>query len=1057
MKKLILALICLLLTTPCSAEIIVVDDDWPYDFDNIQDAIDYSTDYDTIMVFPGTYTGEGNRNINFLGKAITVQSVAPEFPSIVAATIIDCNEEGGGFHFISGENADSILDGLTITNCRGPEGGGIRCRYNSNPTITNCIIRENSAFFSGGGGIYCFESSPTIANCTISGNTARDKGGGLYCQDSSPTISNCTITNNRAVYIDYDCAFGPCISGWGGGIYCDWSTPKIINCTISGNSAPVNGGGIYCINESYAAITNCILSGNSADSGGGIYCQGNSSTMLTNATISGNSASSNGGGIYYDDDELGWLTHCILWGNTDSSGSGESAQLYGGTLEVIFSCIQDDDPNDGYIPGEPNSQNIDDNPMFVRDPNDGGDGWGDDPLTSGIDEGANDDFGDLHLQKNSPCIDAGLIGFSFWPDAVDIDGQERIMGGRIDMGADEFEPTMIVVTRPQGGEVWVNGSWHKIEWDSYGVSGTIDISYSSNNGAGWVTIDSNVGNTGSYMWHLPDMVDSNQCLVSAVPSVPDANFVCIESGLFTIGSDFIHPAVPSKWKSLGDDFDRSGLSENYGPEVGCTKWQFETDGPVSASVTVGAGDRVHIACEDGKVYTLDSNGSLVWSYATSPGRWIEWYFPIPDKLMRHYEADFPLVSSPTVGPNGSIYVGSTDGKLYAISIGGGLRWTHTTDGAIYSSPAVSAEGNVYVCSQDGRLYALAQDGSELWSFETGGFGAISGSIFASPATGDDGTIYIAGLYDPNLYALDPNNGSIKWACRFDSNGWPFASPVVATDGTIYQMLVYDTSLYAIEPNNGTIIWSTDLADPGSGWFDSDYADIYGGYVEGWSEPVLGPDGTIYVSLDEDPYLRAVDPNGSIKWVTKLGFTTGFTLAVGSDGLIYAAGDNAVIKTLFDPSQGCQTSPCDVVEDKPGIYVIDPNGQVIAQFQSSIRPNFPVIGADNILIISDANTTPIGDVNNIVMAIVGEGCEGEEFVLHRSEDLSVDGAVNFVDFALLAGDWLDCTDIDSPCDYYEEEMNNGYWNQKYLKGDIDKSLYVDFEDIAALANRWLNGN
>ena len=112
--------------------------------------------------------------------------------------------------------------------------------------------------------------------------------------------------------------------------------------------------------------------------------------------------------------------------------------------------------------------------------------------------------------------------------------------------------------------------------------------------------------------------------------------------------------------------------------------------------------RVHLSCEDGKLYTLDANGVLLWSYDTNS----------------------PLLSSPTIGPDGSVFVGAENGKLYAIDINGNLRWTHSTNGFIYSSPAVSPDGNVYACSQDGILYALGQDGSELWSFETAGTGVI---------------------------------------------------------------------------------------------------------------------------------------------------------------------------------------------------------------------------------------------------------------------------------------------------------------------------------------------
>lgn len=561
----------------------------------------------------------------------------------------------------------------------------------------------------------------------------------------------------------------------------------------------------------------------------------------------------------------------------------------------------------------------------------------------------------------------------------------------------EFGPA-IIVNKPVGGDIWTSGSIHEIKWSSYGA-GTVDILFSKNNGSNWQNIESSLADTGGYTWYLPDIVDSNQCLISVVPSVPDSDVVCIESGLFTIHPDSPDPVVASEWKSLGGDFRRTGLSDTNGPELGCVKWQFETNRAVSASVTIGVDDRVHIACEDGKLYTVDPNGQLLWSY----------------------DVNSPLLSSPTIGPDGTVYVGSTDGKLYAIDINGNLRWTHNTDVFIYSSPAVSSDWKVYVCSQDGVLYALGQDGSELWAFETGGFGVIGGSIFGSPAIGADGTIYIAGLYDPNLYALDANEGSLKWVCNFESGGWPFASPVVAKDSVIYQTLLYDPNLYAIEPNDGNIIWSLDLADPYSGWFDSDYADRYG-YADGWSEPALGPDGTIYVSFD-DPYLRAVDPNGTIKWVTQLGIMGGFTLTVGSDGLIYAASDDAYL------------------------CVVNPDGEEIARFEGYDWLSFPVIAADNTIIVSDANNT--------VWAIGGDDCQDQVAALHRPQDLNTDWAVNFLDFALLAADWLECTDTEmyppdgtSPCDYSGDEI--------YLTADVDRNLYVDFADIAALANRWLNG-
>lgn len=970
----------------------------PSQYPTIQAAINSARTGDTVIVADGIYTGPGNRDIDFLYKTITVRSEnGPQ------SCIIDCNGTSSGehrgfiFYWDRYEKPTPVLDGITITNGYADEGGGIYCHHDSIPTIINCIITDNFAVY--GGGIYCDSSIPTITNCTIGSNRAAD-GGGIYCEDHS--------------YL------------------------AIYNCIIRGNVADSNGGGICCCGYSNPKVTSCAFSGNSASEGGGIYCYDDSPATITNCTLTANTAVNEGGGIFYYDNSEQMLVNCILWLNEDSTGTGESAQItYDEAPEVTYCCIQDDDPNDSNIPfgGEDNG-NIDDDPMFVRDPNDGGDGWG-----VGF-----DGFGDLHLQNGSSCINAGDP--NSWGGKTDMDDQPRVIDGRIDIGADEYAKK-IIITKPEGGEVWVSGSIHEINWSSYGVEGAVDISYSDNNGVGWVAVENNVANTGSYTWHLPDIVDSNQCLVSVVPSIPDPNIVCIESGLFTIHPDNPDPAVELKWETLGGDFKRSGRSYDEGPELGCVKWKFEIDAAVSASVAIGIDDRVHIACEDGKLYTLDANGVLLWSYDTNS----------------------PLFSSPTVGPDGTVYVGGRDGRLFAIEAGGELRWTHHTEGFVYSSPAVAPDGKLYVCSQDGMIYALAQDGSELWSFEVGGPAQLRGSVFASPAIGDDGTVYISGLYEPNLYALDPNDGSVKWVCNFQfpiypdwpefgttMGGMPFASPVIAEDGTIYQTLVYDANLYAIAPNDGTIIWSVNL---GGGcewfiecleyhtveycvkraevleecvgwWFEPNYLEKYGD-AGGWSEPVLGPDGTIYVSFD-DPYLRAVDPNGSFKWVTRLGMVGGFTLTVGDDGLIYAASDD-----------GC-------------LCVVSPDGEEIARFYSDRGLNFPVITADNTLIVADGldNAMLIGDANNVVWAIGGEDCNDQTLVLHRLQDLDGSRTVDFIDFAVLATGWLECTDTTVSDTYPYKPLCDYEGDGMYLTGDIDKDLYVDFADLADLADKWLSG-
>jgi len=262
MKNLILLWICLLLAIPSQARTITVDDDGTAEFDNIQAAIDDANDGDTIIVADGTYTGFGNRDIDFLGKEIVLRSEnGPE------NCIIDCNgsetEYHRGFYFHNSEDSNSVLEGFTITNGYAPfAGGAIHCSHSS-PTISNCIICGNVApvrffpgpfggtfIFNNGGGIHCYRSSSIIKNCYIVGNRVEGNGGGIGLSDSSPLICNCVIAGNIALHKSF---------GLGGAIHSNRSSPTIINCTVTENMAEERGGGIYCLRTGSPTITNSIF------------------------------------------------------------------------------------------------------------------------------------------------------------------------------------------------------------------------------------------------------------------------------------------------------------------------------------------------------------------------------------------------------------------------------------------------------------------------------------------------------------------------------------------------------------------------------------------------------------------------------------------------------------------------------------------------------------------------------------------------------------------------------------------------------------------------------
>lgn len=277
--------------------------------------------------------------------------------------------------------------------------------------------------------MYNTSGSPTIINCTFSNNSAVYAGGMANRDNCSPRLINCTFIGNS-------------VHGGGAGIY-DWhSDSTLVNCSFSGNFG--REGAAMRVYHGNSALTNCSFSGNFARERGGALYVNLGSVTLTNCTLDDNSAGAfHGGGIYNRDDSSSVsLSNCILWNNSDSDGTGESAQIHGGVPIVNYCCIQGWTGNWGGV------HNTGADPMFVHNPNDGGDGWGvgnKKEFGDLLSIGRNDDFGDLHLRSQagrwnqnsqswmqddvtSPCIDAGdmssPIGHEPFPN-----------GGVINMGA----------------------------------------------------------------------------------------------------------------------------------------------------------------------------------------------------------------------------------------------------------------------------------------------------------------------------------------------------------------------------------------------------------------------------------------------------------------------------------------------------------------------------------------------------------------------------------------------------------------------------------------------
>jgi hypothetical protein len=368
-----------------SATTYTVRPDGTGDFPAIQDAIDAAVDGDVIELTDGTFTGDGNRDIDFLGKAVTVRSQS----GVAENCIIDSQGSSGdphrGFYFRNQEGPSSVLQGVTI---RGGYvetdiwpyvdggGGAIRCEDFSSPTIRGNIIRDNGARWYGAG-ILCDNASPRIEGNTVFHNITSAPhhwGGGISCRRfSSPVIVGNVITENYA--------------GYGGGIWTSQSSPTIEGNFIARNEA-YYGGGIGCYYEPSPVILCNTIVKNWAwgHFGGGVYCQGSSARIEGN-TIASNDAtwaeSGHGGGIAACQSSPVTVLNTIVWGNTSPTGDDEIYVDETSTITVSCSDVGG---------GWPGTDNISDDPLFC------------DPAT--------DDFtlcGDSPcLPENSPC--SRLIG-----------------------------------------------------------------------------------------------------------------------------------------------------------------------------------------------------------------------------------------------------------------------------------------------------------------------------------------------------------------------------------------------------------------------------------------------------------------------------------------------------------------------------------------------------------------------------------------------------------------------------------------------------------------------
>lgn len=391
----------------------------PSPYLTIQQAISAAQPGDVVIIEPGTYKGTNNRDLNLLGKAITVRSTDPGNPSVVASTIIDCQgtsaDKHRGFYFGSNETPTSIVDGLTIQNGYHDYSGGIYIN-NCSPTIRRCTVRRTT----GEGAMYL-----TGVGCesTVQDSVLEDNvGAGLKGYNrSAPDIIRCLIQRNEA--------------GYGAGLYFTDSAPLVLDCIIRQNRAANNGGGFYASPYSYTLkllIVNCLFDDNSAQMGGAIVAE-QVPLLICNCTFVNNVANSEGGAVRVASGSTTdrTIANSIFWNNI--APQGLQLALYNATVSVTNSTVQG-----GQVDVKMNSgsyldwdlSNLYGDPGFVARA-----------------------VGNYQLLANSPCIDAGTNYLVPYSVEFDLLGEPRYQDDAgmpdsgygfpplIDMGCYEFQGT----------------------------------------------------------------------------------------------------------------------------------------------------------------------------------------------------------------------------------------------------------------------------------------------------------------------------------------------------------------------------------------------------------------------------------------------------------------------------------------------------------------------------------------------------------------------------------------------------------------------------------------
>jgi outer membrane protein assembly factor BamB len=206
------------------------------------------------------------------------------------------------------------------------------------------------------------------------------------------------------------------------------------------------------------------------------------------------------------------------------------------------------------------------------------------------------------------------------------------------------------------------------------------------------------------------------------------------------------------------------------------------------NVAIGPGGTLYAGNTGGAAYAITPGGAQLWAAQRDNSVWTTpafgegaesgnsfwgsvdlFAFSLDAAGHQRWQTFTPgfVISSPAVGSDGTVYVGSFDHKLYALDPDTGIpKWSFATDAHIYSSPALAADpagatSSIYIASADGSVYAVDPSGHLVWRYDTGD--PVRSSPVIGRAPHGSGRIVYVGSSNGRLYALDAATGRRRWS------------------------------------------------------------------------------------------------------------------------------------------------------------------------------------------------------------------------------------------------------------------------------------------------------